>query len=66
MTPKRALWILIVVSGLLRIGWSASLELGTDEAYHYLFAVHHDWSYFDHTPMLAGPSLTGSNSTLTG
>jgi hypothetical protein len=53
MTPRRALWSLIIVSGLLRLGWAASLGPCNDEAYHYLFAVHPDWSYFDHPPMLA-------------
>ncbi len=53
MTPRRALWGLIVVSGLLRLAWAASLGPGNDEAYHYLFTVHRDWSYFDHPPMLA-------------
>ena len=53
MTPRRTLWGLIVVSAALRLVWAASLGPGTDEAYHYLFAVHRDWSYFDHPPMLA-------------
>src|SRR5512135_1760261 len=53
MTPRRALWGLIVVSGLLRLAWAASLGPCNDEAYHYLFTVHPDWSYFDHPPMLA-------------
>ncbi len=53
MTPRRSLWGLIVVSGVLRLAWAASLGPGNDEAYHYLFAVHPDWSYFDHPPMLA-------------
>ncbi|AGA29189.1 ArnT family glycosyltransferase [Singulisphaera acidiphila] len=53
MTSRLALWLLIVVSASLRLAWAASLELGNDEAYHYLFATHHDWSYFDHPPMLA-------------
>lgn len=53
MTTRRALVLLIVASGLIRLGWSACLGPGNDEAYHYLFAVHRDWSYFDHPPMLA-------------
>ena len=53
MTPRGALWGLIVVSGMLRLLWAASLGPGNDEAYHYLFAVHPDLSYFDHPPMLA-------------
>jgi hypothetical protein len=59
MTPRRALWCLIVVSGLLRLAWAASLGLGNDEAYHYLFTVHRDWSYFDHPPMLAWVEAAG-------
>jgi len=66
MTSRRALWGLIVVSGMLRLGWAASLGPGNDEAYHYLFAVHPDLSYFDHPPMLAivealGIALAGGN-----
>ncbi|HEY2154547.1 MAG TPA: 4-amino-4-deoxy-L-arabinose transferase, partial [Isosphaeraceae bacterium] len=65
MTARRALLCLIVVSGALRLGWAAAVGLGHDEAYHYLFTVHRDWSYFDHPPMLAlvesvGPALLGS------
>jgi len=36
MTPRRALWLLIVVSAALRLLWAASLGPGNDEAYHYL------------------------------
>ena len=69
MTPRRALWGLIVVSAALRVAWAASLGPGTDEAYHYLFAVHRDWSYFDHPPMLAvvesvGLALSGGPSSM--
>jgi 4-amino-4-deoxy-L-arabinose transferase-like glycosyltransferase len=65
MTARRALWVLIVASGALRLVWAAAVGLGHDEAYHYLFTVHRDWSYFDHPPMLAlvesvGPGLFGS------
>jgi hypothetical protein len=64
MTARRALWGLIAVSGLLRLGLAASLGLGNDEAYHYLFTVHPDWSYYDHPPMVAvveslGVALSG-------
>ncbi len=52
MWPRRALWILIGVSALMRLVWAGSLGPGNDEAYHYLFTVHRDWSYFDHPPML--------------
>ncbi|MBV8228963.1 MAG: glycosyltransferase family 39 protein [Planctomycetaceae bacterium] len=68
MTWRSGLLGLIVVSGLLRLGWAASLGLGNDEAYHYLFTTHPDWSYFDHPPMLAvvgslGPALAGGEAS---
>jgi hypothetical protein len=53
MTPGRALWALILVSGVLRLVWASSIGPGNDEAYHYLFTLHPAWSYFDHPPMLA-------------
>ena len=53
MAPSRLLWGLIVVTGLIRLAWAATLGLGMDEAYHYLFLAHPDYSYFDHPPMLA-------------
>lgn len=49
---RRQLAILILVTLAVRLGWAASLEMGQDEAYHYLYTVHPDWSYFDHPPML--------------
>ena len=65
MTARRALWCLIVGSAALRLAWASAVGLGHDEAYHYLFTVHRDWSYFDHPPMLAlvesaGTGLLGS------
>src|SRR3954471_15461212 len=68
MTTRRALWGLIAVSGLLRLALAASLGLGNDEAYHYLFSVHRDWSYYDHPPMVAvveslGIALAGGRAS---
>ena len=68
MSPRRLLWGLIVVTGLIRLAWGAALGLSMDEAYHSLFLVHPDWSYFDHPPMLAlvesvGVGLTGGWAT---
>src|SRR3954452_15460321 len=65
MTPRRTLWLLIAVSAAFRLAWAATLGPGIDEAYHYLFSVHRDWSYFDHPPMVAlveslGPMLTSA------
>ena len=63
-TPRRNLVLLIVVTLLFRVFWAAGMEMGNDEAYHYLYTVHPDWSYFDHPPMLmwvasAGRALCG-------
>lgn len=69
MTPRRTLWVLIAASAAWRVAWASSLGPGTDEAYHYLFAVHRDWSYFDHPPMLAvvesaGLALAGGSGSI--
>ena len=53
MTTRRALWGLIGLSTALHLAWAAAIGPGNDEAYHYLFTIHRDWSYFDHPPMLA-------------
>lgn len=50
--PRHKLFVLILITTALRLGWSAGLETGQDEAYHFLYSVHPDWSYFDHPPML--------------
>ena len=51
-SQRRNLATLILVSLILRLAWAAALETGQDEAYHFLYTVHPDWSYFDHPPML--------------
>jgi hypothetical protein len=60
---------LILAAAALRLVVAACLEPGNDEAYHYLFAVHPDWSYFDHPPMLAlvesaGLALVGFHASV--
>ncbi len=67
MTAKRGLLILLACSAAIRLVWAATMPLGHDEAYHYLFTVHQDWSYFDHPPLLAwveaiGPTIFGSTA----
>jgi 4-amino-4-deoxy-L-arabinose transferase-like glycosyltransferase len=49
--PRLALGILLSVPVVLRLLWSAGMEVCNDEAYHYLFSVYPDWSFFDHPPM---------------
>jgi Dolichyl-phosphate-mannose-protein mannosyltransferase len=50
---NKKIWLLIVVSSLLRILVACSLELGNDEVYYQTYAQHLQWNYFDHPPMLA-------------
>lgn len=67
--PRRALWCLILVSTFARLILAMTLGPGNDEAYHYLLAVHPDWSYFDHPPMVAliewaGLTLVGFHASV--
>ena len=69
MTPGRMLWAWILVSTALRLIWAGAIGPGNDEAYHYLYAVHPAWSYFDHPPMMAvvawlGMHLCGGSSSI--
>ena len=56
--------LVIGISLVLRLLWAALIMPTIDEGYHYLYAVHPDWSYFDHPPMVmvvirAGLELCG-------
>ncbi len=53
MDDRRALWGVVAVAAALRLGFAATVGVGNDEAYHALLAIHPDWSYYDHPPMLA-------------
>jgi 4-amino-4-deoxy-L-arabinose transferase-like glycosyltransferase len=59
MTPKHAVWTLIIGSALLRLISAFSLGLGNDEAYHFLYAAHPSLSYYDHPPMVAWVEMVG-------
>ncbi len=59
MTPKHAVWSLIVGSAILRLICASSLGLGNDEAYHFLYAAHPAPSYYDHPPMMAWVEIPG-------
>jgi 4-amino-4-deoxy-L-arabinose transferase-like glycosyltransferase len=52
MSPGRALLALVVLGTLVRLALAASLGPSNDEAYYSLFAVHPDWSYYDHPPLV--------------
>jgi 4-amino-4-deoxy-L-arabinose transferase-like glycosyltransferase len=68
MPVRRALLILIVTSALLRVVSACYLGLGTDEAYHWLYAANPALGYYDHPPMMAwiemlGLSLPGAGAS---
>jgi 4-amino-4-deoxy-L-arabinose transferase-like glycosyltransferase len=68
MPVRRALWILIITSALLRLVSACYLGLGNDEAYHWLYAAHPALGYYDHPPMMAwiemlGLSLPGAEAS---
>ncbi len=63
-SPRMAAVLLIAVATALRLLWAAALPVSTDEAYHWLYTVHPDVSFFDHPPMTmlvakAGIALCG-------
>lgn len=49
---RKYLWILILLSAMVRSFLATLLELGNDEVYYRLFALYPDWSHFDHPPMV--------------
>lgn len=50
-TPSWARWLGILTA--LRIVVGAFVPLVPEEAYHWNYARHLDWSYYDHPPMIA-------------
>ena len=44
--------LLLAASALLHILLSLTIELSADEAHYALYALHLDWSYFDHPPLV--------------
>jgi len=44
---------------ILRVVASATVPLTPEEAYHWNYAAHLDWSYYDHPPMIAWAIAAG-------
>jgi hypothetical protein len=53
MSARRKVLLLMLCSLALRIITAASIELGNDEVYYWLYPRYPSWSYFDHPAMLA-------------
>ena len=49
---KKTVIILLAVSTVIRCLLAGWIELGTDEAYYWVFAKYPDWSHFDHPGMV--------------
>jgi 4-amino-4-deoxy-L-arabinose transferase-like glycosyltransferase len=60
-TYRRAFWILLVATTLVRLLLIGRFGLGTDEAHYVLYGRHLAWGYFDHPPMVGFlAALTGA------
>lgn len=47
------IWILLIVSFLVRAFFASTIELGNDEVYYRIFGLYPELSYFDHPPLTA-------------
>jgi 4-amino-4-deoxy-L-arabinose transferase-like glycosyltransferase len=59
LPPHTAAKLLIAATTALRLVWAGTLEITTDEAYHWQFTEHPAVSYFDHPPMTAWVAKLG-------
>lgn len=50
---------ILVLAAAVRAAASATVPLTPEEAYHWNYAVHLDWSYYDHPPMIAWAIAAG-------
>lgn len=50
---NRQLYILLMISLVVRALLASAVELGNDEVYYRIFGLFPDWSYFDHPPLTA-------------
>ena len=49
---SKKIWLLIGLLFFIHLGFGFLLNLSTDEAHYALYALHPDWSYFDHPPLV--------------
>lgn len=54
------LWLLVLLAvTVIRLVMAWIIPISPEEAYHWNFARHLDWSYYDHPPMLAWAIAAG-------
>lgn len=46
------IWVIIIISSILRLIIGSVLDLGNDEVYYFTYAVQPDWNHFDHPPLV--------------
>lgn len=49
---ERYVFLLILISAIIRGFIAGIIEFGNDEVYYWTYALYPDWSHFDHPPML--------------
>ncbi len=49
---NRVLWLLLILSAVIRGFLAAFMEFSNDEVYYWTYALYPDWSHFDHPPMV--------------
>ncbi|WP_159085958.1 ArnT family glycosyltransferase [Flavobacterium faecale] len=52
MTSKKTIYLIILISTLIRVIVACSMSLGNDEVYYLSYAHHLQWNYFDHPPLV--------------
>jgi len=48
---RKKLSYLVLFATVIRLVIAGTLELGNDEVYYWTYALHPQWSYFDHPPI---------------
>jgi undecaprenyl-diphosphatase len=49
---RRALWVLLAVTTVLRLFYIQAVELAPDEAYYWTWSRNLNWGYYDHPPLV--------------
>lgn len=53
MIYRKQLLFLIIIATCIRLLIAGTTEFGNDEVYYYTYALHLQWNYFDHPPVVA-------------
>jgi hypothetical protein len=52
LSYAKKIWWLIGIATVIRLVIAVTTELGNDEVYYWTYALHLQWNYFDHPPMV--------------